>query len=34
MPALTGPRAVKPTKAAVLVPTPSMDFERKLVSST
>ncbi|WP_377152948.1 hypothetical protein ACFJIX_16880 [Roseateles sp. UC29_93] len=30
----TGPRRVGPTKAVVLVPTPSMDLARKLVSST
>jgi hypothetical protein len=29
-----GPRRVGPTKPVVLVPTPSMDFDLKLVSST
>src|SRR5688572_28711484 len=29
-----GPREVRPTNAAVLVPTPSIDLARKLVSST
>src|ERR1700712_2035181 len=29
-----GPRRVGPTKAVVLVPTPSIDLARKLVSST
>src|SRR6188768_4498618 len=29
-----GPREVSPTNAAVLVPTPSIDLARKLVSST
>jgi hypothetical protein len=33
-PELKGPRAVRPTKPAVLVPTPSIDLDRKLVSST
>src|SRR5947209_1021069 len=31
---LTGPQRAGPTKPAVLVLTPSIDFERKLVSST
>src|SRR3954447_12203751 len=30
----TGPRRVGPTKPVVLVPTPSIDLARKLVSST